>query len=462
MGSGVGADVKLCARADSLRKRLDELKATKDAREGEQAGMFTTEELTEFQAKTAELAVVKKQLEAVDAENAVQMADYLKRRGVKPGEQADGKGATFDDGVRITDQSTGHFKTFTEQLGCIRQACMPGGQADERLLKVGISASGGSANVGADGGFLIEPQLMPGIMEHAMQLSQVYGMCPNITIGEGAGSLKYQEWQDYDQSAGLTWGGVQVFWAAEKEAGTVTSPKMEEAELKLHKLIGLTTLTNEQLEDSPSVEGLWDLAFTKAISIRLDEGVIAGTGAGQMLGILNSPALVSVPKESGQGKTVVAENIINMWGHVPPRLYRSLAWLIGIEVQTQLPSMQIGTGVSGQLVYMPPGGLSGLPYGTIYGRPVIPIADCKKLGDKGDIILAALGDGTGNGQGEYLTISKGNAKRQVSMHVYFLTDQQAYRWTMRVNGQPMWKKPVTPKNVTAGFLVSPFVTLQAR
>ena len=39
---------------------------------------------------------------------------------------------------------------------------------------------------------------------------------------------------------------------------------------------------------------------------------------------------------------------------------------------------------------MPPGGLSGQPYGTLLGRPVIPIEQCSTLGTVGDIILADL------------------------------------------------------------------------
>jgi hypothetical protein len=49
-------------------------------------------------------------------------------------------------------------------------------------------------------------------------------------------------------------------------------------------------------------------------------------------------------------------------------------------------SMVIGTG--GVPVYLPPGGLSHAPFGTLMGRPVMPLEFCETLGTEGDIVLA--------------------------------------------------------------------------
>jgi hypothetical protein len=47
-----------------------------------------------------------------------------------------------------------------------------------------------------------------------------------------------------------------------------------------------------------------------------------------------------------------------------------------------------------------------------------------------------------------------------SIHVAFLTGEQAFRWQLRHDGQPFWKKPLTPKNGTN--TLSPFVALATR
>ncbi len=47
-----------------------------------------------------------------------------------------------------------------------------------------------------------------------------------------------------------------------------------------------------------------------------------------------------------------------------------------------------------------------------------------------------------------------------SIHVAFLTGEQAFRWQLRHDGQPFWKKPLTPKNGSS--TLSPFVALATR
>ncbi len=61
------------------------------------------------------------------------------------------------------------------------------------------------------------------------------------------------------------------------------------------------------------------------------------------------------------------------------------------------------------VVYLPPGGISGAPYGTILGRPVIPTEFNATCGTVGDIVFANLDN--------YLTISKGGVQETASPHV---------------------------------------------
>ena len=60
---------------------------------------------------------------------------------------------------------------------------------------------------------------------------------------------------------------------------------------------------------------------------------------------------------------------------------------------------------------------------------------------------------------QYLTIG-GDMKTAMSADVQFLTDQIAFRFTMRVDGAPLWSTPIPPYNGTSTR--SPFVTLEAR
>jgi len=62
--------------------------------------------------------------------------------------------------------------------------------------------------------------------------------------------------------------------------------------------------------------------------------------------------------------------------------------------------------------------------------------------------------------GQVLSISKGGVAQAVSMHVEFLTDQLALRFTMRMNACPWENSPITP--FKGSNTQSSFVTLGAR
>jgi len=86
------------------------------------------------------------------------------------------------------------------------------------------------------------------------------------------------------------------------------------------------------------------------------------------------------------------------------------------------------------------------------GRPVIPVEYCATLGTPGDFILADFS--------QYVLGEKGGIQTASSIHVRFINDEMTYRFVMRVDGQSLWKKPLTPKNGTNTY--SPFVVLATR
>jgi HK97 family phage major capsid protein len=129
-------------------------------------------------------------------------------------------------------------------------------------------------------------------------------------------------------------------------------------------------------------------------------------------------------------------------------------WLINQNVEPQLFTMSLAVGTGGVPVYMPAGGLSGAPYGTLFGRPVIPIEQCATLGTVGDIIFADL-----NG---YILAEKGGLQSDMSIHVRFIYDEQVFRFVMRLDGQPVRATALTPYKGGASYTQSHFVALETR
>jgi HK97 family phage major capsid protein len=103
-------------------------------------------------------------------------------------------------------------------------------------------------------------------------------------------------------------------------------------------------------------------------------------------------------------------------------------------------------------VFLPAGGLSGLPYDTILGRPYYDIEYLPALGTLGDLLLVS--------PSQYQMIEKaGGIQSASSIHVYFTTDETAFRFVYRVDGAPIWDTTLTLKDGTT--TVSPFVALAA-
>jgi HK97 family phage major capsid protein len=75
--------------------------------------------------------------------------------------------------------------------------------------------------------------------------------------------------------------------------------------------------TDGLLADQATLESVLMDGFAEEFGFLVDDAVIRGTGVGMPLGILNSNAVVTVPKENAQAaRSLTAENIINMWARL--------------------------------------------------------------------------------------------------------------------------------------------------
>ena len=181
---------------------------------------------------------------------------------------------------------------------------------------------------------------------------------------------------------------------------------------------------------------------------KIDDSILFGTGEGEPLGILNSGAAVTVAKDKDQTDIITVNNLITMWNRLWARSRANAVWYINQELEPYLYTLTVGD----KPVYIPAGGLSQKPYGTLFGRPVVPLEQCSAAGEIGDIILADVG--------QYLLIDKGGMKAASSIHVRFLYDENVFRFIYRVDGKPIWNKPLKPFKGSAS--VSPFVVLEKR
>lgn len=316
------------------------------------------------------------------------------------------------------------------------------------------AATGMGELVGSDGGFLVPPAFSDKIFQRVYKENALLSRTDQYPVT--GNSMVFPRNAESSRANGSRWGGVRAYWVQEGSSITRSAPTFGRHTLLLHKLACLARVTDELLADYPALSGYLNRVFPDEINFVVGDSLVNGTGAGQPLGILNAACTVSVAKETGQAAaTVTTQNITKMWA----RLFRGMGtgenpgavWFVNQDVTPQLHTMTLGIGTAGVVTYMPPGGLSGKPYATLMGAPVVETEWNATLGTVGDVILADMS--------QMVSISKTMEAAQ-SMHLYFDTDETAFRVTFRLDAQPWWASALTPFRGTA--TQSCFVTLATR
>ena len=349
------------------------------------------------------------------------------------------------------DNKEKRFETFGDQMAAVYRSYSPSHGVDPRLLST--RQSGLNEGVPAEGGFLVQQDFAAEMLKRVYETGVLYSRTRQIPISANANGLRINGIDETSRATGSRHGGVRGYWLAEAQQKTPSMPTFRQIILELKKIACLYYATDELLQDTSALGPILEDAFSEEIGWLVDDAIYRGNGVGQMQGILNSPALVTVAPEAGQNpNTIVFENILAMWSRMYARSRPNSAWFISQDVEPQLYSMSLAVGTGGLPVFLPAGGASSAPYATLMGRPVIPIEHASSIGNVGDIALLDLS--------QYVTIDKGGIQSASSIHVRFIWDETCFRMVYRVDGQSLWQAALTPANL--GNTVSPFVVLDDR
>lgn len=429
-----------------MSKRLKNLLAELEIKSTEANALINKTDATpaEITAKSTEISAIKAKIEA--------------QKVLDEGKKFDDNGEVVVDTVVVTQpifaQANEHKKIWRDNgefLKAVFEASKPHPTFDPRLTQ--NVASGANEQVPSDGGFLVGEDFSKELLTKTYETGILASKCRKIPISAGSNSLEANGIDETSRANGSRWGGIQSFWENEADVLKGNKPKFNRVELKLKKLTGLCYATDELLQDATALEAIIGQAFAEEFGFKMDDAIVNGIGAGQPLGFMNSLALVTVAKEAAQAaSTVLLANIIKMWSRMWGKSKQNSVWYINQDIEPQLYQLNLSVGNNAYPVYMPAGGVSGAPYATLFGRPVIEIEQCNTLGSLGDIALVDLS--------QYLLIDKGGINSASSIHVRFLYDESVFRFIYRVDGQPIWKTALTP--FKGSNTLSPFITLAAR
>lgn len=346
------------------------------------------------------------------------------------------------------------FQSMGEFAISVRNAVINPSQMDQRLTNAAASTYGSEA-VGADGGFAVPPEWRSQIMAQVDAEDGLLQRTDVQTINSNAITYPIDESPAWASS-----GGIRAYWDGEASTITQSKPALKDLTVKTHRLTALVPVTEELLEDAPAMSGYVTGKAGEVIAFKLNDAIINGTGAGLPLGIMNAPCKVTVTKETSQtAATIHGRNVLKMMARMPARSYGRAVWLVNQDCLPQIAGLALdvtkadGTAAGAGILYMTPQGLANQSaFGSILGRPIVVTEACQTVGTEGDIILADLS--------KYLSVMRGAMKQDVSIHLWFDQALTAFRFILRMNGQPWLSAAISRKN--GSNTLSHFVTLQTR
>ncbi len=411
----------------------------RDLTEAEETEYETLEsQLKDVQSRIARAEKLAARREALQVTARTTGTGVSVRAEQGQGDQA-GTGIPFSSSVEVGDELVdpeGGFASLAEFAQAVQRANPqnPGMMIDPRLAGSAADPSGyHRESGGGTEGFLVPPKFKDNIWE----LVKAQEGLIDETDHEPTDKNQVEFLADEDTPWAA--GGISARWRSE---GSKMDPQKFETDsrsLKLSELYCFVTATDELLEDTSRLNARLTVKTAKAIDWKLDESIIYGTGVGQPLGFMNSPALITVPKEAGQtADTITVGNISTMYSRMLAGSMKRAIWLANTDIVPGLTGLTIGD----QPVWTSPrDGVRGAPGGYLMGRPLRFSEHAKTLGDRGDLMFVDL-------KGYYTARRNKKANFASSIHLYFDYGLKAFRWTIRLAGQPYLSKPVAPAHGT--------------
>jgi HK97 family phage major capsid protein len=316
-------------------------------------------------------------------------------------------------------------------------------QQDTRTVNRAVSTPDGMYESSEpDGGSLIPPGFVKNVFDKARARDTPLARCRTIVVERHAGT--WPAIAETSRVDGSRWGGLLSYWEGEGQQLVNSLPTLFNNQYRCKKLTALVPVTDELFEDASLLEPFLDEVVPKEFAFQTNEAMINGSGAGRLLGVVNSPATISVAKDVSQtAGTVTVGNVAKLWtqSHGPSR-----ANMVFYAQEDADPDTLAASTVSAVTSWTAPQASA-----AVKGRPWLPLENCQPLGTPGDVVL---GDWS-----QYALLYHG-MRKSISMHFHFDRGEHMLRYVWRCDGQCLWQSPLTPPHST--IPKSPFLIIQQR
>lgn len=430
---------ELHATRSRIKKGLDHMLeiASKDSRD------LSYDEDEGFKYGTEALDVINKQFELRSKEGTKEPVNPRKvinplHRDSSPERKDSGLFASAKRNYRSMFKKetadNGDFESFDEFLNCIAS-----GRSDRRLEKRTFLQGSGVA-----GGYAVPEEYAEMLIDKSLEDEIVR---PRASLFPMASNLLHiPSWDNSNHATGV-YGGFSSEWLGENSAATVETGKLKTMTLNARKLVIYSEASREVIADGLNLETQLSGALAKAMAFNLDTAFLSGSGVGRPLGVLNSPSVISVSRNTGG--TVKYSDMVAMYSRLYPSLIPGAVWIINHAVLPEMCQMIDG---GSHLIWMPGtiGSVSSAVPSTFFGLPVIGTEKTPSLGSRGDVMLVNFSE-YAIGMRQELIIESSNAPG-------WSRDVLSFRAVLRCDGQATWAAPVTP---VSGNILSWAVALDA-
>jgi len=325
---------------------------------------------------------------------------------------------------------------------------------------------------GVSGGFLLKPEWAEEIFDKARLLDGPLARC---LIGKTQRREFYLPgfWET-SRADGQRWGGVWGRWrgagSAEIEAleGIASQPSMSMVNFEVKRLMVYTApISRDLVADSTLFKPMMDTAVFGEFRFQIEAGMLTGQGENFPLGVVYSPATITVAKDSGQSSgTISTANIDGMWKAIYGPCRRNVTWHCNDDTQAAIDEVASAANWP-QAVYLPQG-VNGNAFPLIKGRPLISAEQLPAIGSPGDLVACDwsqyvfvyhLLDNNVPDMEVAVGLPPDAVESTRSEHLLFDTDSIALKWKMRADGKLLWPKQLTNIN---GAQVGPCAIIAKR
>ena len=246
------------------------------------------------------------------------------------------------------------------------------------------------------------------------------------------------------QSHGDLYGGIWFGWTAEGATKTNTEVTVGLIEYKPNEWSGYAVLTDKVMRNAKQLEAIVTQKYKEGLIGFEDYHFLQGTGVGQPLGVINSPATITITRNT---------TVTILFADVTAMIDRFMGgpkavWIINKACRSKIIALVDANGnsiwIQGNLAKAIPDALMGIPIIWTYKVPAV--------GTKGDIGLYDFS--------QYIIKDGYGPAFAKSEHVYFLSNRTCLKMFGNVDGKPWLKGTLTADDNSTE--ISPFVVLSTK